>query len=233
MPRHQIQFAIDLSPFYPPARFDKLLILWHHTQVRKIFLLAGFVVGNIALLLLALIFLVFYFPSVSSHKIEAQESTEPPISKDYDKPFLAFEVQTLTPVQIDQTIIADDSRPTILDNFFKKNNSPMIGLGDFVVRTADKYSVPFGLLPAIAMCEGNLGKVMPENSYNPYGWGIYGEKKTKFESWEVGIEKVIKGLKSNYLGQGLVTAEQMMKKYTPPSNGSWAFCVNQFLDELK
>lgn len=202
-------------------------------SVRKVLLLAGFVAGNLTLLLLIFIFLIYYFPSVSSHKIEAQEPSNPPVIDQNTTPLLAFNAETLQPAQISQSIIAQDSRPSILDNFFKHHDSPMVGLGDFVVTTADKYSVPFGLLPSIAMCEGNLGKVMPENSYNPYGWGIYGDKKTKFENWEAGIEKVTKGLKTEYLDRGLKTPDQIMKKYTPPSDGSWAFCVNQFMDELK
>lgn len=109
----------------------------------------------------------------------------------------------------------------------------MIGLGEFIVDTADKYSVPFNLLPAIAMCEGNLGKVMPPNSFNTYGWGIYGDKKTGFDSWQTGIEKVTAGLKKDYLDKGLTTPDMIMKKYTPPSDGSWASCVNQYMGELR
>lgn len=130
-------------------------------------------------------------------------------------------------------IVSTDARSTIIDTFLEKYKSPMNGVGNFVVETADKYDLPFWLVPAISMCESNLGKRVPEGSFNAWGWGVYGDKVTKFLSWEQGIESVSKGLSQNYLGKGLDTPEKIMQIYTPSSNGSWANCVNQFLAELK
>jgi hypothetical protein len=139
------------------------------------------------------------------------------------------EVNSQTSIEI----IASDARATVVNDFFRRYKSPMLGLGNVIVETADTYALPFGLLPAIAQCEGNLGKVMPENSFNTWGWAIYGDKVTRFTSWKDGIEKVSRGLRNNYFNKGLDTPEKIMRKYTPSSNGSWAFCVSQFLAELK
>jgi len=109
----------------------------------------------------------------------------------------------------------------------------MTGLGKDIVTSADKYNLPYSLLPAIAQCEGNLGKRTPEGSFNTWGYGIYGDKVLKFQSWEEGIEKVSQGLRKNFLDKGLTTPDQIMTKYTPSSNGSWADCVDQFLTELR
>lgn len=129
-------------------------------------------------------------------------------------------------------IIDKDARAQLIDNFFMQYHSPMIGLGNIIVQTADKYSLPFGLLPAIAQCEGNVGKVMPPGSFNTWGWAIYGDKVTRFSSWEDGIERVSKGLRNEYFNKGLNTPQEIMKKYTPSSDGSWSFCVSQFMSEL-
>lgn len=129
-------------------------------------------------------------------------------------------------------IIAQDARPAIVDNFFKKYRSPMVGLGKDIVLSSDRYKIPYGYLPAIAQCEGNAGLAMPPDSYNTWGWAIYGELVTKFPNWQYAIDAVAKGLRREYFDLGLDTPEKIMPKYTPPSTGSWAFCVNKFLAEL-
>lgn len=130
-------------------------------------------------------------------------------------------------------IVGEDARASLIDNFFTHYKSPMIGLGKVIVEKSDKYNLPFGLLPAIAQCEGNLGKVMPSGSFNTWGWAIYGDKVTRFNSWEEAIEKVSKGLRQNYFDKGFNTPQRIMKRYTPSSTGSWADCVSQFLEELR
>ena len=97
---------------------------------------------------------------------------------------------------------------------------------------ADKYEIDYRLVPAIAMQESNLCKVIPHNSYNCWGWGIYGNTVTRFSSYEESIETVSRGLKKYYVDQGLKTPDQIMKKYNPSSNGSWAFGVNFFFKAI-
>ena len=148
-------------------------------------------------------------------------------------PRLPFSTTAPEIAQIQQTILAADSRSKIIDDFFRRYSSPMAGLGVDIVGTADKYHLPYGLLPAISFCESQGGKTAPAESYNAWGWYIYGENSHSFGSWEEAIEKVSKGIKVNYADKGLTTPEEMMKKYAPASNGSWAKCVSEFLAELE
>ncbi len=120
-----------------------------------------------------------------------------------------------------------------LEGFFKKHDSPLFDHAEFIVRTADKYKLDYRLVPAIAMQESTLCKNIPKNSYNCWGWGIYGNKITRFESYEQAIETVSKGLKENYIDQGLVTTYQIMQRYTPSSNGSWANAVNWVIRHIE
>lgn len=127
-----------------------------------------------------------------------------------------------------------DGRSANLKSFFRKHNSPLYDKADFVVAMADKYGLDYRLLPAIAMQESNLCRVIPNNSYNCWGWGIYGSTVTRFESYEDAIETVSKGLKKHYIDKGLITATAIMQKYNPSSpNGSWAHGVNTFLQALE
>ncbi len=140
---------------------------------------------------------------------------------------------SLDPLPADISTIKEyDARTELIDKYFQKYGSPLTGLGKDIVLAADRYQIPYNYLPAIAACEGSLGTAIPYNSYNTWGWGIYGDLVTSFSSWQEAIEVISQGLKEDYFNQGLDTPEKIMPKYTPPSKGSWAVCVNQYLQEL-
>ncbi len=126
-----------------------------------------------------------------------------------------------------------DGRAANLKAFFRKYNSPLYNWADKIVEVSDLYQFDYRLLPAIAMQESNLCRVIPDDSHNCWGWGIYGTTVTKFDSYDEAIETVAKGIKKEYINKGLVTASAIMKKYTPPSQGSWAHGVNTFLRALE
>jgi len=126
-----------------------------------------------------------------------------------------------------------DARAANLKSFFRKHNSVLYDYADKIVEVSDKYKFDYRLLPAIAMQESNLCRVIPEDSYNCWGWGIYGATVTKFDSYDDAIETVAKGIKDHYIDEGLVTASAIMQKYTPPSQGSWQYGVNAFMKALE
>lgn len=134
---------------------------------------------------------------------------------------------------IEQTINTDDARPLLIKNYLEKYNSPLAPYADYIFKISQKYSLDYGLIVAIAQCESNICKKIPEGSYNCWG---FGNGESKFRSWESAIEYVAKTLKEDYYDIGLVTPDQIMPKYVPPSvekGGPWAKCVNQYLEELR
>jgi len=126
-----------------------------------------------------------------------------------------------------------DIRVANLKYFFRKYNSVLYDKSEFIVKMADTYKLDYRLIPAIAMQESNVCKYIYEGSHNCWGWGIYGNKVTRFDSYEEAIETISKGLKLYYVDKGLTTPEAIMRKYTPPSDGSWAFGVNTFLKMIE
>jgi hypothetical protein len=54
-----------------------------------------------------------------------------------------------------------------------------------------------------------------------------------FSSFSEGIEEVSRGIRKEYLDKGFATIEEIMGKYTPLSNGSWAEGVNKFMAEME
>jgi hypothetical protein len=133
----------------------------------------------------------------------------------------------------ESSVTTGDARAKNLKQFFRKYNSDLYDYAEFIVETSDKYQFDYRLLPAIAMQESTLCKFIPENSYNCWGWGIYGDLTTRFSSYEEGIETVAQGLKKYYIDEGYLTASAIMEKYTPPSKGSWARGVNTVLGWLE
>ncbi len=129
-----------------------------------------------------------------------------------------------------------DGRSKIIDDFFASYKSPLYQYGNIFIQIADKYNLDYRLLPAIAMQESNGGKRVIKDSYNPFGYGIYGSLVIRFNSWEEAIERVGRALKEDYIGQGLKTPNQIMAKYTPPSmakDGAWGKGVSSFMEELR
>lgn len=130
-------------------------------------------------------------------------------------------------------INSNDARLEILTKFFRKYNSELLPHAETIIKTADKYSLDYRLIPAIAMQESNLCKKAPKDSYNCWGFGIYGNNLKRFTSYPRAIEAVSKTLASDYIGQGLDEPSEIQKKYTPSNDGSWSRSVNQFMAELQ
>jgi hypothetical protein len=134
---------------------------------------------------------------------------------------------------VSDSIESADARPQVIKKYLEKYSSPLTPQAGFIVETADKYKVDFRLITAIAQQESNLCKIIPPDSYNCWGWGIHSKGTLGFSSYEEGIEEVSLGLRNEYLNKGYTTVEDIMSKYTPQSNGSWANGVNQFLTEME
>lgn len=130
-------------------------------------------------------------------------------------------------------LISSDARGDILKKYLSEYNSPLAPYSYYIVNVADEYNIDFRLITAIARQESNLCKYIPENTYNCWGWGIHSRGTLGFNSYEEGIKTVSEGLKKEYLSKGYNTPDEIMKKYTPMSNGSWANAVNQFLTEME
>ncbi|NMB91650.1 glucosaminidase domain-containing protein [candidate division WWE3 bacterium] len=119
-----------------------------------------------------------------------------------------------------------------LEKFFDEFKSPLKANAETFVDVADKYSLDYKLLPAISCMESSCGKKLIEGSYNPFGWGIYGNNAIYFKSYDEAIETVAKGIKENYLEKGLDTPEKIAPIYTPPNYINWRNGVTFFINKI-
>ena len=187
--------------------------------MRKVFLLTAFFLITPIVLVLNLSLLSFYY----------QKSAAKPLTASPKVLFAALPEASGT---LKTAIGEKDARITIVRDFFKKYKSDLFPYAEDVIIAADKYNLDFRLIPAIAMQESNLCKKAPKDSYNCWGFGIYGKKVTRFDNYKEAIDTVTKTLSLQYKANGLETPDEIMKKYTPGSNGSWANGVNEFMDQL-
>jgi hypothetical protein len=124
------------------------------------------------------------------------------------------------------------NREAVLNKFFEKYNSPLKGSARTFVKVADKYQIDYKILPSIACMESTCGKFLIEGSYNPFGWGVYGNQYIAFDSYEDAIETVGKGLNEGYFAKGLDKLELIAPVYTPPNHVNWLSGVRYFSNEI-
>ncbi len=129
-------------------------------------------------------------------------------------------------------VAASDARAELIRQYLESYNSPLEPHADYLIEKADAYGLDYRLLTAIAQQESNLCKKIPPLSYNCWGWGIHSRGSLGFSSFEEGIDIVSQGIKENYIDKGYTSIEEIMSKYTPLSNGSWAFGVNKFMGDI-
>jgi hypothetical protein len=138
------------------------------------------------------------------------------------------------------SIVTGDARGLLLHNFIARYqpNSPFLTLSDYLVFTADKYTLDYRLIPAIAMCESNLGTHIPSHdSFNAWGIAVYTGQQNgkKFNDWPAAIDWVGKFIKEKFYDKNITNLNDIGAIWDPPSvekDYSWTKCVSSFMDEM-
>lgn len=129
-----------------------------------------------------------------------------------------------------------DSRAASIDRVMAFYNCPMTGLGAKFVEEADKNNIPYWTVASIAFQESSCGKNTPVKdggeTYNAYGYGVWGEHVKAFDSWEHGIEVMSRYMYEMFYSKNVTELCEIMKTYTPPSKGSWCAGVGHFRDQI-
>lgn len=134
-------------------------------------------------------------------------------------------------------VYTKDSRAQRINSVFKEYNCPLEGLGEVFVYEADKYNIPWWLVASISFQESSCGKRTPEvlgaESYNAWGWAVYGDNVQMFDNWVRGIETVSEYMHTRFYSKGITEPCEIMATYTPPSKGSWCEGVNFFGEQIQ
>ena len=152
---------------------------------------------------------------------------------------LSSNVQLAVASKIDESkksvggeVVGADARPILIKKYLERYNSPLAPYAELIFDMSETYGYSYYWIVAIAQQESNLCKKVPEDSHNCWGYGINSAGTLKFDNYEIAIKSFAEYLKREYFDKGYDTPEKIMKKYCPHSNGSWAFGVKQFIEEL-
>ncbi len=143
--------------------------------------------------------------------------------------------------QIKTSVKTADARQEIIRQYLHKFESPLEPYAKLIVDLSDQYNFDYRWLVAIAQQESNLCKHIPDDSYNCWGWGIYPDpndpstmKITRFDNFEDALRRIAPQFTRIFLkGRHSQDPTEVMKTYTPPSDGSWADGVSQFFEHLE
>lgn len=131
---------------------------------------------------------------------------------------------------IEQNI--SDNRVQILRSFLLEYDSPLAPYAGDFIKNADKYSLDWRLVASIAGLESTFGKHIPYNSYNGWGWGVYGDNVIRFATWNEGIETISKGLRERYLKEKQESDPYFIGP-TYAASPSWAERVSYFMSKME
>ena len=123
-------------------------------------------------------------------------------------------------------------RKEALTKFFERYNSPLVDNVDKFIEVADTYGIDYRLIPSISCMESTCGKVLIKDSYNPFGWGIYGTNVIYFKNYDEAIKVVGEGLNKGYFAKGYDTVEEIAPIYTPPNHYNWKNGVTFFMNQI-
>lgn len=145
-------------------------------------------------------------------------------SKNMDNPMNISDSKNISPNH--------DIRILALYEFLKAYRSPLMDYTEEIVKQADLNAMDYAIIPAISMQESGGCKSIPADSYNCWGYGIYGTKITRFSSYPEAIAKVSKTVKEAYIKDGLTNPTLVEDRWTPSSKGQWSYSVNYFIIKI-
>lgn len=148
-----------------------------------------------------------------------------------------FSSKPLVLESVSSTISTQDARANKIDGVFNRYDCPMTGYGQDFIDAADEYDIPWWIVASIGFHESTCGKKTPTNggeeTFNGWGWGVWGTNAYQFDSWEHGINTVTKYMATKFFDKGITNTCDIMKIYTPPSNGSWCKSVDYFGEKFQ
>ncbi len=125
-----------------------------------------------------------------------------------------------------------DTRAQALQAYLMSYHSPLAGYATYFVAMADKYGLPWNLVPAITGTESTFGQQAPTNCNNFYGYGIYGNNVLCFTSVEAGIETVSKALREQYVDTwGQTTVDGIGHLYA--ASPTWSMHTKFFMNQME
>lgn len=124
-----------------------------------------------------------------------------------------------------------DNRVTILKKYLEEKSSPLAPYALRFVTEADKNNIDWRLLVSISGVESTFAQQLPQNSYNAWGWGIYGNNTFKFSSYDEAITTISLALRDTYMNKwGAKDIYEIGRLYA--ASPTWADRVTYFMENI-
>lgn len=190
--------------------------------MKPVIILALWLPSTILLIVFCMMFLIRYSSKSSNKNVNLSSNNDV---------YKSITVASITPAP---NVVSpkQDIRITTLKNFLIDHNSPLADYTEELVKQSDLQGISYTLLPAMAMQESNGCKKIPEDSYNCWGFGIYGDQVVRFNSYPEAITQVAKTIKEAYIKKGSSVPTLLEDKWTPSSRGQWSYGVNFFIGKI-
>lgn len=127
---------------------------------------------------------------------------------------------------------AEDSRVIKLRTYLETYDSPLADSAETFVREADKHNLDWKFVAAIAGVESWYGHKIPTNSYNAWGYGVYGGNVRRFSSWDEAIQIISEDIRMKYMNAwGAQDVYGIGSIYA--ADPKWAGKVTYFMNQIE
>lgn len=124
-----------------------------------------------------------------------------------------------------------DNRAEIMREFLLQYNSPLANSAETFVREADKNNLDWRLVAAISGVESWFGQRIPPNSYNGWGYGVYGNNVRRFASWDEAITLISSDLRQKYMNKWKATDIHSIGRIYA-ADPKWSSKVQHFMNKM-
>jgi hypothetical protein len=136
-----------------------------------------------------------------------------------------------SPTLVNPQTVVEDNRAQILRSYLEQYNSPLADHAETFIKEADANNLDWKWVAAISGVESYFGQMIPPNSYNGWGFGVYGSNVRNFASWDDGITVVSTSLRHEYMdGRGATDIYTIGSTYA--ADPRWAVKVQHFVDDI-
>jgi len=130
------------------------------------------------------------------------------------------------------TIVEKDNRAQILRAYLAQYDSPLVDSAETFIEEADRNNLDWKLVVSISGVESWFGHRIPYQSNNGWGWGVYGDKVTRFASWDEGITIISHSLRTKYMNKwGATNVTEIGRIYA--ADPAWAQKVTSFMNKIE
>lgn len=130
-----------------------------------------------------------------------------------------------------------DPRAYVLNQYFKKHESPLQGTGEIFVEACERYGAPADCTTVAAIAKAETDLCNYYNSadyYNCWGFGGGGANRMYFNSWEESIDLVTDRLVNSYGNEYMIDPRRMERVFCgwEPGCTGWGNRVLYFMRDI-